>query len=989
MKPLRLEIQAFGPFPGHEVVDFAPLEAKGLFVVTGPTGAGKTSLFDALCFALYGRLPGDRPEAEARSHHAAPPIEPFVQLDFAVGDDHFRVRRTPTHDRPKHRGTGTTRVQHAATLHRITPAGETRPLAGRASECTERCTELVGLSCEEFQRVVLLPQGRFASFLLARSSEREQVLRQLFGGLLYERATDHLRRVVKDLEGEVGDVEREIQRQLLNAAEALHGVGLGPADADIHTGTDAPPEPGAIEALLAAGSHELPARRAHVARLQSRASAAAVALERSTELAQRWDTRRVASERLVELDAQRDERLADLTRADAAARARPVARAQQELAAALDAAQHSAEALQDGRRQARGAASELLHLGTVTADHVDMGAAALASAVVATRTVLDQHRERLRDALAAAEAARQAEQAATRAADDHARTEHEVEHADAAATAAALERARLAPLAAGLVTAQEACAQAERCLEQRLLLDARRSELLEAEHDEAQAHRRYLEVMARYVATQAPRLALSLVDGEPCPVCGSADHPEPARPDDDTPLDHRELDAARVAHGTAQQRLAALSEAVSALQSQLGPHCEAPAAELQAAVASAQQAVSTALDAAEQLTQIDQQVEEVEHRLATLRALATEQRDRATEAAALAAAARHRASELGALAEGLDPDQLEHDAALISRLDELATCLPALEAADAAARGALDGARRARDEAVRHSGFEHLDHALGAVLDARTETELRRAHEAWERDRTEVTATLRHLSTHALPDERPDLDADQGVHDTLTAEHLSAQRELTRLEAALERAATAVTQARAAADAAAEVRERFQTARKVASTCNGEGPQRITLATWVLAHELDRVTAHANVHLAQMTGHRYRLRRVDRLGGHGKAGLELVVHDAHTGRERPTTTLSGGEQFQASLALALGLADVVSHGGVSGGHRFEALFVDEGFGSLDPDALEQAIAALVQLRATGRMVGAITHVEAMKHQLPVGIEVRPRPDGRGSTVALA
>ena len=162
------------------------------------------------------------------------------------------------------------------------------------------------------------------------------------------------------------------------------------------------------------------------------------------------------------------------------------------------------------------------------------------------------------------------------------------------------------------------------------------------------------------------------------------------------------------------------------------------------------------------------------------------------------------------------------------------------------------------------------------------------------------------------------------------------------------------------------------------------------LRRWVLAIELDRVTAAANVHLQRMTSSRYTLRRRQEVQDARKAfGLDLDVVDAHTGRPRATTSLSGGEQFQASLALALGLADVVSQGGGASGKRFEALFVDEGFGSLDPAALQEAIGALHQLHATGRMVGAITHVEAMKQDLHVGIQVKRLPDGKGSTVMVS
>ena len=185
------------------------------------------------------------------------------------------------------------------------------------------------------------------------------------------------------------------------------------------------------------------------------------------------------------------------------------------------------------------------------------------------------------------------------------------------------------------------------------------------------------------------------------------------------------------------------------------------------------------------------------------------------------------------------------------------------------------------------------------------------------------------------------------------------------------------------------VRVDHERAERAYAVCNNGGALSMSLKRWVLTRELDRVTAAANVHLRHMTAHRYSLQRRGQVtDGRRSFGLDLEVLDATTGLPRSTTTLSGGEQFQASLALALGLADVVSHGGSASGKRFEALFVDEGFGSLDPQALDDAIEALHQLHSTGRMVGAITHVEAMKQQLHVGIAVTRLPDGGGSTLVV-
>jgi DNA repair protein SbcC/Rad50 len=257
--------------------------------------------------------------------------------------------------------------------------------------------------------------------------------------------------------------------------------------------------------------------------------------------------------------------------------------------------------------------------------------------------------------------------------------------------------------------------------------------------------------------------------------------------------------------------------------------------------------------------------------------------------------------------------------------------------------------------------------------------------------RTQLSSTTERLATFDdidLPDDPPDVEALRHSAQLAAAAHDDARAAFHEQLSSITRCHESLGEVARVDGESRHVRDRSDLVRHVFATCNGDTPARVTLETWVLAHELDRVTAMANVHLGRMTAHRYQLQRVDAAGGRGRTGLDLVVLDAHTGRSRATSTLSGGEQFQASLALALGLADVVSHGGVSSGRSFDALFVDEGFGSLDPDALEHAIDALQQLQATGRMVGAITHVEAMKQQLPVGIEVRRLADGGGSTLSV-
>ena len=221
MRPLSLTFQAFGSYPGTHTIDFASLGARGLFLVTGPTGTGKTTVFDAMVYALYGRLPGGRSsEGEPRSHHAATDVETFVEFEFQVGDQHFVVRRSPTWERPRKRGEGMTSEAGKATLARLDGTGSTS-LATQPREVDTACRQLVGLDATQFQRVVLLPQGKFTDFLLAQPEVRKELLSELFGGGLYQEATDWLKREKIRLDNEVRDADVKVQHQRANAIAEL------------------------------------------------------------------------------------------------------------------------------------------------------------------------------------------------------------------------------------------------------------------------------------------------------------------------------------------------------------------------------------------------------------------------------------------------------------------------------------------------------------------------------------------------------------------------------------------------------------------------------------------------------------------------------------------------------------------------------------------------------------------------------------------------
>ncbi len=985
MKPHRLCLTAFGAYPGSEVVDFDELAALGLFAVTGPTGAGKTTLFDAMAFALYGELPGDRPGTDVRSHHAPAGELCSVELTFSVEGCTYRVRRTPEQQRPKRRGTGTTTEAAAAELHRVDADGTEHPVAAGVRPVTDACTRLVGLDADQFERVVLLPQGKFQQFLLAGTKERRPLLQQLFGTALYRDAVEEMKRRAGDLRRRLAAVDTERDHHLTNAKEHLRSVAAELED----EGLDGLEPDDDIELLDALWQKLAPA----VLEAQQAASAIAEEAEAATEkavgagaLARQWDTRHDLVVRAAELAVRVDAIEWARARLGAARRAAPVVAA----AADLDRC-HAAVADADAELDAavgrlRTAAADLGlgpegdGTGLDDPDAVDRAAQAV-------RSELDRLGELLRRRDDRRRAVRVAERALAEV--GQRRTELRAEQASTAELRARLERRRieLEPLAAeAAVLAARLGPSAER-VDARRRVEALTVDVARRSGAYDDAARELRAVTDAFVAGAAPRLAATLQPGGACPVCGSHEHPAPATAGPGADVDARALEAARRAEASAHAALVSATTALAEVAEALGPDAERPLDELVAEHELLVGHEAAARAAAAELEKVAARIAKGAEHDARLQATATELAAEEAGAQVAVDTARAALAELDAQLDGVGPDVLEQRHGAVVAACAAVVAVRAAAVARVGAAGSAEQSSLGLATALAASGFPDRSAAEAAALPAAELAALERQVDQHDRARAEVDGGLAALAEVDLPDERPDVDA---LEATAAELREAAQLAAARVERLLQRgewAEESLARAREVDDASTGLRELHERAERVAGLCDGQGPQRVGLETWVLAGELERVTEAANVHLARMTGGRYRLERTDVAGHRGKqAGLDLAVLDSHTGRSRAPATLSGGEQFQASLALALGLADVVSLGGSGSGRRFEALFVDEGFGSLDPEALDQAVDALHQIHASGRMVGVITHVEAMKQQLPTGIEVHRRADGRGSTL---
>ena len=1055
MRPHRLRLTAFGAFAQTQQVCFDDLE--GLFLLHGETGAGKTTLLDAIAFALYGRVPGERGKAKRlRSDHAAAGAATEVELEATVGGRRLKITRRPEQERPKRSGAGMTKEPASVRLEEATVSGGWQLKSTRVGEADDEITTLMGMSAEQFFQVALLPQGQFAQFLHASADKRAELLQKLFGTDRFGAVEDWLAERRRTTTAEVAAAAETVDRLLARVAQAA-GVAVpdtavpdtavpadgwresAPAAASAHglsesasaAATGLPVSATAdtwqaawIDALAASAAADADAAEALVAGRERDLDEALDAQRAAEQLADRQRRRADAVRRQLELESAAPEIARLRVEADAASRAAEVAsvleeahrasgaaaqaRANQEQAVAAISQQTLAEfrpsvtpgetAPEAVTGAAFRAASEeqQAQLGRFDALRaVDKQAAQEDEAASAARVRAAEYEAAL--GVAAAEAARRRE------------TRQELALARDDASQAA---ARLPSVLADADSHRRLAADSAFLVKERGARDLAHQAHLAARENYNTLWTEALRVREARVDGMRAELAAALVDGAPCPVCGSLDHPElcelPAEPVSREQEDsaNAAADQASAAADKAGQKLAAADAVIADLTQRLTGAGFAVPDDVAALTVAAREAAESAarFEAAaavlrESAAGLDDLQRELEGLDAVIRGDAAKQVELAglrdatlAEADAAARRAADSREELRAQLGGA-PDL----AAAITAARRLAeTLAAAADAADEAARTA-DDALEAGQRALRAAagaGFGDLDGDGDAVIDA--------ARQAWRDAETRRDAATR-ISRHESETEAvatlladPDLDvpldppapveaaadattAAREAHDAAVGAHGRARHtaeQLAGLRPQLADALAALEPRRAQADEA----------RQLADLAAGLGANqyRMTLSSFVLAARLEEVAAAASERLLTMTAGRYSLVHTDARRGGGRAGLGLLACDAWTGTDRDTSTLSGGETFLASLALALGLADVVT--AEAAGTPMEALFVDEGFGTLDEDTLDEVMNVLDGLREGGRIVGIVSHVTELRQRVPAQVHVHK--DRRGSHVSV-
>ncbi|MCT0218227.1 SMC family ATPase [Synechococcus sp. CS-1329] len=1003
MRPHQLRIEAFGPYAEPVEIGFDELSQEGLFLIHGSTGSGKTFLLDALCFALYGEVSGDRSVKALKSDHAEPAAVPRVSLEFSSGGGRYRVERSPAYTAPKTRGEGTTEKAPQAVLFRLLGAGW-EPIASRSTEVSREVQALVGLDAAQFRQVILLPQGKFAEVLRARAEEREALLKTLFDTVIYEQVGSWLEDRAKAARIEVAEQNRALEVLRSQAAHEWSPYAAHPPEPVDPPNPVNPLEPPSdqqgLDRLVEQIAAVVTASQSNLHQASAALLSAQKARDAIEKQADRWDRRARALTRLADLEGKQ-EAVADfrqrLSRAERAEALRPCVEAEQAARTALGSLEAGTRAELQSAIRARDAA-QALPLSLVL---LDLMAAPSLEELSAAR-----HDLAVRGAQLSALAAQSLEAGQARARAAAATKRAQAAEQQLSSSSAARETRRQARQSAGaaLVAACSARDQlgglqraAQDAQDQALAVAAiapalQQEQAAMAAHTKAEARLQQAQValnerQRRQIAGMAARLAGGLEPDAPCPVCGSAQHPAPAQPSQDAVSDgaitaaQAELSAATAAAQQAAVALAKVQGERKAVLEKAGPAASDPQAAITAAL-QANEALAAAQALARTVPSLEQEISAHERELealqTTIQAASTELALQAKAAADDSQRAETLAAAIGReLGQGVDPQQA------LNSFEPLEATLKALAArcqasASAATRLELAAARLAIDLA----GSEFSD---GRAVEAALKEESVRQHwaqriKAFETEVIELKGALASAELADLPRERPDsAAAAEAVHATDGARTAAVERHSEARGAQLEIQRLS-SEHRSGSSELASRQERAQLLSAVADRCSGRAAPYISLQRWVLSAYLGDICRYANQRLELMTSGRYQLRLSDEGGRGGRqAGLGLKVLDAYTGEEREVSSLSGGETFQASLALALGVADTVeAH---SGGVQLEALFIDEGFGSLDPDNLQLAMDELDRLREGGRMVGLISHVGALKERIRYGIEVLSSDQG--------
>lgn len=1028
MRPITLTLSAFGPYAGETTLDFSELGAERLFVITGPTGSGKTTVFEAILYALYGKLSkkGMDP-ASLRCDFLKPDDDriTFVDFTFEISGKRFHIHRQPKQSVAKKRGSGRRELGQEALLECVGHE-DFLPLT-KIGEVDRKIVDLVGLDEEQFKKIVMLPQGAFQEFLVSSTKDKIELLRQIFDTSLYDLALSRIKSRVSDVTGAYAELKADYRsKTALLQFEASIAFGEQPSQ-DVLAQMDA---------LAKADEARQESLQQTVDDANAVYLAALEALNREAQHnadVRKWQQ---AEAELTALRARQPEIAVLGRRVRAADQARSLADKETRAAEERRLLHQQEETLAFARQQAQKAAQQL----NAAAQHLAQAEQQKQHADLAHDTLpeLTTKRDKMNEYVADRAALQQAAQALASAERELATLAQNEQRAEAAlqtAEAAQEKKQRLqqdqAQQETAIVKLDALLAEERRqyqLLKRFIDLRQERPKLAAAQEKAATqlavAEKRLAEARAANRQQLAVMLAQELEDGAPCPVCGAVHHPAPAvvpGAQDDEAACAKVRDQAQGVAANADAALAQqdkrIAEAWAELQETV-PQLTQPEAvpryakQLQESGTAhnhqrkeAQAALQQIAKELAGLAAVEKELEAQKAALNTLREQRTRfvaeqsrwQTTRDSKADAVAAKEKQFGftadADPAALTREIDAISARHQAAkqaleTAQRAHEQAQLAQVRAAsAQAQAEARLEELRRSADDhtrvfaQARNAIFATEADYLSAKADIPRAALLQQEIDAFSEALTRAT-TLHEDLAQRLQDDRTLHDLEAGEARRKEAEQrLNAAKDV--LAAHKTRCASnraLIAQIAQLLDAFKEMEARYALLGKLRDVLDGKNHFNMRLETFAQAYYFEQMLIGANVRLARMTHGRYSFRRKEMVSdARRQAGLDLDVMDQYTGRARDVSTLSGGESFKASLSLALGLADVVTS--ESGGVELSTIFIDEGFGTLDEESLDDTVETLISLQDSGRLVGVISHVAELKERIPAHLVVESGSGG--------
>ena len=1019
MKPISLTIEAFGPYRDSVTLDFSALQDHSMFLISGPTGAGKTSILDAMVYALYGEPSGEVRKTDAiRSDFAEPERMTRVDFSFAIGEAQYRVERLPKQLVAKKRGTGMREQNASATVYEMKD-GEWKVIATSAAAIRDTIQRIIGFRKDQFLQVVLLPQGEFRKLLVASTNEREELLHTLFRTELY-------RKLQEALKSAYDEAKEGIEENLTKQTALLQSI---PHDEEIPILT--------IEHVRELLQHREPR---HDTLVMEREKAVTV-VEKFNTLRNEWALYNQAQQSLDEATSKLDlvkardgERSSLSEKVQFLTSLTPSYELYKQFSDKQSVLKTLETALSDAKKDVEIASQ---HESTcIEAHRVLESQAEVIQGKRTTLAQLQQQSDKFNDLeLLNKELTTLKSNLKTQ---DREKSEATLQ----------AQHKTVADLEAALVEARKQFQANSKALEsipriqEQLSHLQRYSELIEERHkvqndiDSKEKSLATLDKSVKNSKVQLERLEHLMAEGrafelvhlvkenEPCPVCGSTEHPKLASKPELYPT-KEEIEAAHAVRDGALQKQASeigqketlvirLQELAADVKDQVSKLTSSIDGFSEDTFDSIQQDLLSQMD---RLTALRSDTEQLSKTIATnegelskakedLAKLETAHKELLESLYDLEIQISSVQAKIDALSKILPTTNLDAWQKQIASLEteinaydeQVEVCKTNLEAAREqlnAKRGRLETLSVQVKEETNNLNVTYKEYAKSLQSTSLCEddfielledykaldtfrTELHALDEAFNKAQAVYDAALKHAQSVIEPDDTVSDEAYNAAveqRDRLVGALAAWDKETKQIEttlASLEELDVAM----------GEARNEVEFLSRLNDLANGgeQGFKNVTFERYVLGAILDEVVYAANLRLQTMSRNRYSLERSDYTGGgRGKQGLDLAVMDAFTGQSRPANTLSGGETFLASMALALGLADVIQS--YAGGIHMDTMFIDEGFGTLDPDTLELAMETLVKLQSSGRLIGMISHVPELKTRIPAHLEVTRGDDG--------